>query len=116
VTVAAVVGSRAQSVDRPVDKSGLNVDDTSAWLFVHLEFGMRWTSDRLSSTAARVADASVSGDIDPLSPASTDAKTTDENLSSSRENDKNYKLVDSGDIPRPASAPALAPSSDGGMA
>ena len=68
---------------------------------------------RLSSTAARVADASVSGDLARLSPASTDAKTTDENLFSDRENDKNYKLVDSGDIPRPASAPAPAPSSDG---
>lgn len=99
-----------------MDKSGSHVDDAAGSLSVHLEFGMTWIGDRLSSTAARVADASFSGNLARLSPASTDAKTTDENLFFDRDNDKNYKLVDSGDIPRPASAHALAPSSDGGTA
>ena len=96
--------------------SALRVDDTHGSPAVHLDFGMTWTNDRLSSTAARVADASVSGDLHLLSPGSTDAKTTDENLFFDRDNDKNYKLVDSGDIPRPASVPALASSTDGGTA
>ena len=99
-----------------MDNSGAHVDDISGSPAVHLEFGMRWIGDRLSSTAARVADASVSGDPARLSPASTDAKTTDENLFFDRDNDKNYKLVDSGDIPRPAGAPALAASSEAGTA
>jgi hypothetical protein len=36
-----------------------------------------------------------------LSPASTDAKTTDENLSSMKDNDNFDHPVDSGDIPKP---------------
>jgi hypothetical protein len=43
-----------------------------------------------------------------LSPASTDAKTTDENLYSMTDNDRIDHQVDSGDIPRTGTPPTPA--------
>jgi len=48
----------------------------------------------MSSTGARFLGTSVSGTLRPSSPASTAAKTTDENLKFSRGNDQNWLPVD----------------------
>jgi hypothetical protein len=52
---------------------------------------------RLSSTALTAPDASVLRRCATLSPASTDAKTMDENLNSAMDNDKNDHQAKVGD-------------------
>jgi hypothetical protein len=77
------------------------VDDIVASPDVHRAVADLGMTTCLSSTAGRPSDASVHGATGWLSPASTDAKTTDVNLNSVMDNDKSYSHVDSGDNPEP---------------
>ena len=99
---------RAHSVDFSVDNSAVHVDATTRCSAVHPLSLRTDRVIRLSSTPARVDNASVHGGRATLSPASTDAKTTDENLSSMTDNNSFDYQVDSGDIPKPGTPPAPA--------
>jgi hypothetical protein len=81
-------------VGTTVDSDAVHVDLASASVAVHVGDTYLRTATGLSSTAARFLGTNVSGDSGPSSPASTAAKTTDENLNSRRDNDKNDLAVD----------------------
>jgi hypothetical protein len=85
-----------------VDNFADDVDLSAATLPVHRDGHHLRTAVGLSSTAARFLDASVCGGFPASSPASTAAKTTDENLYLMTENDKNdlpVDRVDGGPVP-----------------
>jgi hypothetical protein len=72
-----------------VDGAGPSVDEILPSLDIHPAEVLAPDLSRLSSTAADRADASVLGGYATSSPASTAAKTMDENLHSLMDNDKN---------------------------
>jgi hypothetical protein len=76
---------------------GADVDDVGGQLVVHLTGSVAHRSTRLSSTALTALDASVHGRCATFSPASTDAKTMDENIYSVADNDKSDHQADFGD-------------------
>jgi hypothetical protein len=77
-----------------VDDRRHHVDAIDRPAAVHRSAWGLGTTDGLSSTGVTVSGTSVHGGFAPSSPASTDAKTTDENLSSLKDNDKNDQPVD----------------------
>ena len=91
----------AHGVGSLVDNPARHVDDIAASSAVHDAVVDLGTTTCLSSTAGRPSKASVHGETAWLSPPSTDAKTTDDNLNYLMDNDKSYSQVDSGDIPMP---------------
>jgi hypothetical protein len=85
------------SVDTPVDNGRGHVDATSVSPDVHRRDRSVHGVALLSSTPPRLLDASVCRASTRLSPASTAAKTTDENQIFMTVNDHNVLLVESGD-------------------
>ncbi len=75
------------------------MDDASRSSAVHHAATDAHRLSRLSSTGPTGFGASVSGTDARLSPVSTTAKTTDENLSSRKHNDKSDHPVDGVDSP-----------------
>jgi hypothetical protein len=81
------VGTTVETARRRVDVVG--------WpRAVHVDAAPLRMTSGLSSTAARFFGTNVSGGPAPSSPVSTPAKTTDENLNSGSDNDKNDLDVD----------------------
>ena len=88
---------RTHVVGSAVDNGAGHVDATCASFAVHGPAGAVHRVPGPSSTALTALDASVHGDRATFSPASTDAKTNDERLSSMTDNDNYDQQVDSGD-------------------
>jgi hypothetical protein len=88
---------RTQNVGRPVENGRLRVDDPRRSPAVHRTDAVVHCATRLSSTALTAPDASVHRDCATFSPASTDAKTMDENLYSLMDNDKSDHQARVGD-------------------
>jgi len=85
---------RPRDVGTTVDNGGRHVEVQRATSTVHLpDVALRMPTG-LSSTAARFLGTSVSGSLRRSSPASTDAKTTDENLNLSTGNPQNVLVVE----------------------
>jgi hypothetical protein len=89
--------SRPHDVGDSVDKSRPHVDLGLGSPAVHRPATVAPFVSGPSSTALTALGASVHAECATFSPASTDAKTTDENLYSLMDNDKNDQQVDSGD-------------------
>jgi hypothetical protein len=87
-------GGRPHGVGTFVDNEAGHVDSIPPSTLVHLADVRLRMTDGLSSTGARFLGTSVSGGSASSSPASTAAKTTDENLYSMRDNDKSGLAVD----------------------
>jgi hypothetical protein len=86
--------TRPHTVGTTVDSSVLSVDEMLPALDFHFGAVPATPLSRLSSTAFEGADASVYGGCATSSPASTAAKTMDENLHFLMDNDKNDHYVD----------------------
>jgi hypothetical protein len=91
-------------VGSAVEKAGRHVHVLVPTPLVHRTATASTASSRLSSTPVTVLDASVHGHPTPFSPASTAAKTTDENLYYWFDNDKFEHQVDCVDNPSPNGA------------
>jgi hypothetical protein len=75
-----VATARPHHVGIFVEKHDRHVDDIVSSSSVHVRAGGCAQPISLSSTGIRATDASVCGNLALSSPASTVAKTTDENL------------------------------------
>ena len=89
-----------QIVDETVDVRGRDVEFGFASARVHRPASGLRTTRQAPSTFFEQAQGPIFGRLDVSSPASTDAKTTDENLYLNFRNDKNPVLVESGDESR----------------
>jgi hypothetical protein len=95
-----VTAGLTHTVDAAVDNAARRVDDTGRTSVVHRGVTVAHRKTSLSSTTPRLAETNVPGSFATLSPASTDAKTTDELLNFMNDNGQSDCHVDSGDIHR----------------
>jgi hypothetical protein len=87
-------GGRPHGVGTTVDNGCRNVHAVRTTPAVHLPAAALRMPAGVSSTGARFFGTSVSGTTRASSPASTAAKTTDENLKIRTGNDQNCQSVD----------------------
>jgi hypothetical protein len=92
-----VIAVLAHDVGSAVENGGSGVDGAGGSMVVHPSDRFAHRPTRLSSTALTALDASVHRSCATFSPASTDAKTMDENFYSVADNDKSDHQVEVGD-------------------